>query len=208
MPVTKLRRSGRITQPSEPTPLSPSRSDAELTERLARGDRWAQQAVYRKYVHVVWNLSLRLMGNRADAADLVRATFSVVLCDQRQALERRMLRCWLFGVTVQHALRTLRRRRLLRALGYERAERRHRLDQQLEQRLVPELASDLHKLGEVLDRLPARRHIAWCLRYMEGCSLDEVASFCGCSLSVAQRELTAARATVQEQLPIGEPRDA
>lgn len=207
VPVTKLRRSGRVRQPPEPTPLAPPLSDAALSERLAQGDRWAQEAVYRKYVQVVWGLALRLMGNRADAEDVVQATFAEVLGDARQARERRMLRCWLVGVAVQQAQRKLRRRRVLRALGFERGEHTHRLDEQAGRSLDSELASDLRTLGELLDRMTTRRRVAWCLRYMEGCSLDEVASYCACSLVVAKRELNAAQRAVQQHFTIAEPSD-
>lgn len=205
MPVTKLRRSGRVRQPPEPTPLAPPLSDAALSERLAQGDRWAQEAVYRKYVQVVWGLALRLMGNRSDAEDVVQATFAEVLRDSRQARDRRMLRCWLVGVAVQQAQRRFQRRRLRRALGFDRGEHTHRLDEQAGRSLDLEVASDLRKLGELLDRMTPRRRIAWCLRYMEGCSLDEVASYCACSLAVAKRELEAAQRAVQVHLTIAEP---
>jgi RNA polymerase sigma-70 factor (ECF subfamily) len=178
-----------------------------LSERLARGDRWAQEAVFRKYVGVLWGLALRLMGNRADAERVVQETFAEVLHDTRQAGDRRMLRSWLIGVAVQHARRMLRRRQLLRAFGIDHRRHSHRLDEQLDRSLDVPLASALHRLGQQLDRMPPRRRIAWCLRYMEGCSVDEVASYCGCSLQKVERELRAARVALQGQLQIAEPSD-
>ena len=208
MPATKLRRSARVRQPPEPTPLAPPLSDAVLSERLAQGDRWAREAVFRKYVAAVWGLALRLMGNRADAEDVVQDTFAEVLHDARQARERRVLRGWLIGVAVQHARRRLEHRRMLRLLGFERGDRTHRLNEQLAHSLDGALASDLYKLGELLDRMTPRRRIAWCLRYMEGCSIDEVASYCACSLATATRELNKAHTIVRAQLDIAEPVDA
>lgn len=207
MPATKLRRSARTRQPPEPTPLALPLNDAVLSERLAQGDRWAQEAVYRKYVGAIWGLALRLMGNRADAEEVVQETFSEALHDAQQARERRMLRSWLVGVAVQHARRRLQQRRLLRVFGLDRGERTHRLDEQAARSLDTGLASDLHKLGEQLDRMAPRRRIAWCLRYMEGCSVDEVASYCGCSLAIAKRELSKAQVVMREHLDIQEPSD-
>jgi RNA polymerase sigma-70 factor (ECF subfamily) len=207
VPATKLRRSARIRQPPEPTPLAVPLSDAVLSERLAQGDRWAQEAMFRKYVREIWGLALRLMGNRVDAEEVVQDTFAEALHDTQQARERRMLRSWLVGVAVHHARRKLQRRRLLRLFGFERGERTHRLDEQLARSLDAGFASDLHKLGELLERMPPRRRIAWCLRYMEGCSVDEVASYCACSLALAGRELDAAQAIVRIYLDIREPSD-
>lgn len=199
MPVTKLRRSERVGQPSEPTLLSPALSDAELSERLAQGDRWARAAVYRKYVQIVWGLALRLVGDRADAEEVLRKTFAEALRDAKQVRDRRMLRSWLTGLTVHHARRKLRWRRLLRSLGFDRSARTM-LDE-------PDIDPQLRGLAELLDRLSTRRRVAWCLRYMEGCSIEEVAAFCGCSLATAKRELTAAQRVVREQLEIAEPND-
>ncbi|HTU59197.1 MAG TPA: RNA polymerase sigma factor, partial [Polyangiales bacterium] len=180
-------------------------SDAVLSERLAQGDRWAQEAVFRKYVGAIWGLALRLMGNRAQAEEVVQDTFSEALHDAQQASERRVLRGWLIGVAVQHARRRFERRRWLRALGFDRGEHRHRLDEQVARSLDAALASDLHKLGEVLDRMTPRKRIAWCLRYMEGCSVDEVASYCACSLETAKRDLGTAQAMIRIHLDIEEP---
>lgn len=207
VPVTKLRRSERVKKPPEPTPLSPPLSDAELSERLAQGDRWAREALYRKYVQVVWGLALRLLGHGPDAEDVVRDTFMEALRDAHQARDRRMLRSWLMGVTVRHAQRKLRRRRWLHSLGFDRGERTQLLDEQVERSFEPALAGALHKLGALLDRLPTRRRIAWCLRYMEGCSLEEVAAYCGCSPATAKRELSAAQRLVRQHLELEEPRD-
>jgi len=182
-------------------------SDAVLSERLAQGDRWAMEAVYRKYVGAIWGLALRMMGNRAEAEEVVQDTFSEALHDAQQASERRMLRSWLIGVAVQHARRRFERRRWLRMFGFDRGEHTHRLDEQVARSLDAALASDLHKLGEVLDRMTPRKRIAWCLRYMEGCSVDEVASYCGCSLATAKRELGMAQAVIRVHMDIEEPSD-
>jgi RNA polymerase sigma-70 factor (ECF subfamily) len=208
VPARKLRKSDRVRLPDQPTPLSPPLDDAELSERLAQGDRWAQEAFYRKYVQVVWGLALRLMGNRADAEDVLQDTFAEALRDAGQMRDRRVLRSWLMSVTVHQAHRRFRRRRLLRSLGLERGERMDALEQQACRGTGPEAAAELRKLAQLLERLPARRRIAWCLRFMEGCSLDEVAEYCACSLATAKREISAAHAQIKQHLDIAEPSDA
>ena len=207
MPATKARKTDRARLPDQPTLLSPPLDDAELSERLAQGDRWAQEAFYRKYVQVVWGLALRLMGNRADAEDVLQDTFAEALRDAGQMRDRRVLRGWLMSVTVHQAHRRFRRRRLLRSLGLERGERVHALEEQASHASGPEAAAELRKLANLLEQLPARRRIAWCLRVMEGCSLDEVAEYCACSLATAKRDISAAHAQIRRHLDIEEPRD-
>lgn len=206
--ATKLRKPERVRSPDEPTPLSPPLDDAELSERLAQGDRWAQEAFYRKYVQVVWALALRLMGNRADAEDVLQDTFAEALRDAGQMRDRRVLRSWLMSVAVHQAHRRFRRRRLLRRLGLERREHAYALEQHASGAAGPETATELRKLAQVLEQLPARRRIAWCLRAMAGCSLEEVAEYCACSLATAKRDISAAHAEIRRHLDIEEPSDA
>jgi RNA polymerase sigma-70 factor (ECF subfamily) len=187
---------------SQPTPLSPPLDDAELTERLAAGDRWAQEAFYRKYVGLVWGVSLRLMGNRADAEDVVQDTFAAALRDAKQMRERGVVRGWLMSVAVHQAHRRFRRRRLLHKLGLDRSEDAATLESLASRDIDPEQLIELRKLGALLAKMPARRRIAWTLRFVEGCSLEEIAEYCVCSLATAKRDIGAAQAAIQVHVAI------
>ncbi|HKP60644.1 MAG TPA: RNA polymerase sigma factor [Polyangiales bacterium] len=207
MPAFKARKPDRFSEAPEPTPLAPPLDDAELAERLASGDRWAQEAFYRKYVQLVWGVSLRLMGNRADAEDVVQDTFAEALRDARQMRDRSVIRGWLMSVAVHQAHRRFRRRRLLRTLGLERGHDATSLDALASRQAGPEQLAELRRLSELLARQPTRRRIAWTLRYIEGCSLDEVAEYCGCSLATAKRDISAAHDEIRRHVDIEEALD-
>jgi len=207
VPAFEARKQKRVRRASEPTPLAPPLEDAELALRLAEGDRWAQEAFYRKYVQLVWGVSLRLMGNRADAEDVVQDTFAEALRDAKQLRDGRMFRRWLMSIAVHQAHRRFRRRRLLRTLGLDRGEEAVTLDALASPLAGPDVAIELRKLGEVLQALPPRRRIAWSLRMLEGCSLDEVADLCGCSLATAKRDILAAHRALRAHVDIAEVPD-
>jgi RNA polymerase sigma-70 factor (ECF subfamily) len=160
--------------------------DGELAERLARGDAWAREALYRKYVQAVWGLALRLTGNRSDAEDVVQDTFAEALRDAAQLRERGAIRGWLMGVAVHQVHRRFRRRRLLRALGLDRGSA-DTLDELAARHTPPDVLAELQLIGRALHSLPSKSRIAWTLRYVEGCSLSEVAEYCSCSLATARR---------------------
>jgi RNA polymerase sigma-70 factor (ECF subfamily) len=166
--------------------------DAELAERLARGDAWAREALYRKYVEAVWGLALRLTGNRSDAEDVVQDTFAEALRDAAQLRERGAVRAWLMGVAVHQVHRRFRRRRLLRLLGLDRGAA-DSLDEIAARHTPPDVLAELQLIGRELRTLPSKTRIAWTLRYVEGCSLGEVAEYCGCSLATAKRSIAAAQ---------------
>jgi RNA polymerase sigma-70 factor (ECF subfamily) len=199
----KARTSHAAGRSSEPTPLSRPLDDAELTERLAAGDRWAQEAVYRKYVELVWGASLRLIGNRVDAADVVQATFAEALRNAKRMRARGgTVRGWLMCLAVHQARWRVRRRRLLRKLGLERPVVTVTLVSLASGEASPELAAELRKLSGLLDALPVRRQIAWTLHFVEGCSLEEVAEYCGYSLAKAKRNIAAAHAVIRAHVTI------
>jgi RNA polymerase sigma-70 factor (ECF subfamily) len=188
---------------SDPTPLLEPIDDAELVQRLARGDAWAKEALYRKYVHAVFGLALRLSGQRADAEDIVQDTFAEALRDIQQVRDRGALRSWLMSVAVHQVHRRFRRRRLLRVLGLDRTDE-PAMDALASSDATAEQRLELRLLGQVLAALPVNERLAWSLRYVEGCSLDEVARYCDCSLATAKRRITRAQRGVARHVRIEE----
>lgn len=191
---------------SDPTPLLEPIDDVELVARLASGDPWAKEALYRKYVQAIFGLALRLSGHRADAEDIVQDTFAEALRDIGKVRDRGALRSWLMSVAVHQVHRRFRRRRLLRMLGLDRDDEPAlsalaSSDVSAEQRL------ELRLLGQVLATLPADERLAWSLRYVEGCSLDEVARYCDCSLATAKRRIGRAQRGVARHIQIDEVQD-
>ena len=173
-------------------------SDADLVERAQGGDRWAEEAIYRRYVSLVAGLAMRLLHNRAEAEDVAQETFALALTEVRSLREGAALRGWLAQITVSQARRCFRRRRLRRLLG---------LDTAVDDATFEQLAADAGQSGEVraelaaLDRvlraLPVEERIAWVLRYVEGEALEDVARAAGCSLATAKRRIAAADARVR-----------
>src|SRR3954447_26357720 len=64
--------------PSQPVPLPPETSDAELLTRVAERDREAFELLYGRYVRSVFGLALRRLRDRQRAEDAVQETFAAV----------------------------------------------------------------------------------------------------------------------------------
>jgi RNA polymerase sigma-70 factor (ECF subfamily) len=64
--------------PSQPEPLPPETSDAELLTRIAKRDREAFELLYSRYVRSVFGLALRRLRDRQRAEDAVQETFAAV----------------------------------------------------------------------------------------------------------------------------------
>ena len=197
-----------IAQPrlaSEPGHLSPDgiqprAADGDLIERLVRGDQWAKEALYRRYVKVVWRTALHMVGNRADAQDVVQDTFVEAFRDVASLRAHAALRPWLLRISVHQAHRRFRRRKLLRRLGLDRSIDDASLDTLLHEDASPEQRSELRSVERALLDATAPERFAWILRYVDGHSLEEVADASECSLATVKRRLARAQALVQAAL--------
>lgn len=177
--------------------IQPRATDGELIERLARGDQWAKEALYRRYVKLVWSTALHMVGNRADAQDVVQDTFVEAFRDVSALRQHSALRPWLLRISVHQAHRRFRRRRLLRRLGLDRSIDDAPLDSLLAPSAPPDLQAELRAVQRALSRASAAERFAWVLRYVDGHSLEEVAAASACSLATAKRRLARAQALVQ-----------
>ena len=64
--------------PTQPEPLLPETTDAELLTRVAQRDREAFELLYQRYVRSVFGLALRRLRDRQRAEDAVQETFAAV----------------------------------------------------------------------------------------------------------------------------------
>jgi RNA polymerase sigma-70 factor (ECF subfamily) len=205
LPVPRMKLAdGSSRLAAEPASLSegiqPRAGDSELIERLARGDSWAKEALYRRYVTLVWSTALHMMGNRADAQDVVQDTFVEAFRDVAALRTHAALKPWLLRISVHQAHRRFRRRRLLRRLGLDRSIDDAPLDALLAPGASPELHSELRAVERALSRAATDERFAWVLRYVDGYNLEEVAAASGCSLATAKRRLARAQALIQATL--------
>ena len=194
------QRSAVEPMPQPPERIHPRAGDDELIERLGRGDQWAKEALYRRYVKLVWCTALRMVGNRADAQDVVQDTFVEAFRDVTALRAHAALRPWLLRITVHQAHRRFRRRKLLRRLGLDRSLDDAPLDTLLNADASPELRSELRTVERALHDASAVERFAWVLRYVEGHSLEEVAAATDCSLATAKRRLSRSQALVRAAL--------
>lgn len=186
------------SEPAAPAErIEPRATDEELVERLARGDQWAKEALYRRYVKVVWTTALHMVGNRADAQDVVQDTFVEALRDLPALRRHAALRPWLLRISVHQAHRRFRRRKLLRRLGLDRSIDDAPLEELLHHGATAEQQLELRAVDRALQGASVGERFAWVLRYVEGHSLEEVAEACDCSLATAKRRLAGAQTLVK-----------
>jgi RNA polymerase sigma-70 factor (ECF subfamily) len=186
--------------PRQGAHIEPQETDGELVLRARRGDRWAEEALYRRHVQAVTRLTVRLLSRSAEAEDVVQDAFVTAFADLNKLRDETVFGGWLLRIAVRQVHRRYRRRRLLRAIGLDRGEDDVTLEAQVDPAAGPEAVAAVRELGRVLETLAARERIAWTLRHVEGYKLEEVAEALEVSLATAKRLLAAADAVVQRHV--------
>jgi RNA polymerase sigma-70 factor (ECF subfamily) len=160
-------------------PAAPS--DAELIQRVGRGDAGAFELLYRRYARPVFGLALRRLGDRMRAEDAVQETFASIWRSARTyRIERGPGAPWLYTVA--------------RNAIVDRA--RHKSDPPSE---VPETASlelgpaeraeasyTSWRVHRALEELPRAERDVVELAYWGGLSQSEVADFLGIPLGTVK----------------------
>lgn len=199
----------RHPQPDSVTPLlrpvsGPSRepvSDAELVSRARSGDRWAEEAIFRRHVEAVMGLATRLLRSTAEADDVVQDTFTDALQRLSRLDDPSRLRSWLLGIAVHRAQRRLRSRTMLRFFGLASAE--PTLSTLASDDASPEVLAELRRIDRLLQGATVAERIAWQLRRVEGHKLEEIAALTSSSLATVKRRIDAVQKRIDAAIAAG-----
>lgn len=182
-----------------PRDLSPRDvpTDAQLVERALAGDRWAEEAIYRRHVHRVTTVAARLLRRRADVEDVVQDVFLHGFRELSTLRERERLGSWLAASAVHRVHKVFRRRRLQRLFGLDRSIHDEPLAEQARDHTSPETRAELALLDRALDRLGDDDRTAWVLRHLLGHPIAEIVELTRASPATVHRRLARAAAHVE-----------
>lgn len=174
-------------------PRASFQDDVELVRRAREGDRWAEEALYRRHVRAVTNAVTRLLGRSAEADDVVQDTFVRALERLDDVRDGVAFRAWIQRIAVTLCHRRFRKRKLLRVLGLDRGDADDAtLAATAHEGTRPDLVVELREIDRTLDRLSFASRSAWILHRVEGWTLEETADALEVSLATTKRRLSEA----------------
>lgn len=186
-----------------PASRQPGSSAAELEDDLSLARRCAlelkaREELFRLHAPLVFRLARRLLGNTADAEDVVQDVFIDVFASIARYRGEAPLRSWIYRIAVRRALRQ-RRRPAPVPLGLTGGE--HTATDgvaTLDGRAL------LQRVTALLAQLSADRRAIFILHEVEGFSLPEASALLGISLTAAKKRVWRARREL-ERLARGDP---
>ncbi len=160
---------------------------AELIDGLIRRDAAAAKAFHRRYGARISRWVWRLLGADAEHDDVVHQVFVNALSSVHTVRKPRSLDAWVDSVTIRTVRKEIRRRRYTRML----VPATEIVEQAVDPR-TPAREAHVQRFYRVLAQLKPDDRIVIVLRFVEGCSLGEVAAACGCSLATIKRRINRA----------------
>jgi RNA polymerase sigma-70 factor, ECF subfamily len=167
-------------------------SDAALVVAARAGEKWAQEALFRRHARMVNGLAYRLMGRDEDVDDLVQDSFLSALRGLDRLANPQAFASWLGSIVVRTAHKLLRRRRLMTRAGLRRNTPLD-VEQLLAPGSAPGAMAELKQVYSCLDRLDPEARIALVLHRVDGLSIPDVAEQMALSVSTVKRRLAVAQ---------------
>ena len=186
MNLPPLRQAAASAARAEPL------DDAELVRAAQAGDRAAFEALYRRYVQMVYARLTRLIGFSDERDDLMQQVFMRFHRALPSYRGEAPLGAFLHGIVVHVGYEALRRRR--RALAQPSARE---LDTLIADVASPETRArqreELARIFALLDKLKPKKRVAFVLHVVEGLSINEVAQLTGAEPRAAGQRIAYAR---------------
>ncbi len=175
-------------------------TDAEVIARVSAGDRDAFRVIVERHARNVFRLAYRMVGNEADADDVVQETFLRAFRQIGRFESRSNLGTWLHRIAVNCSLDLLRRRpRKAEEPVPLDAERRTDADAVSPERLV--FGSEVQsRVALALGALSPSERAAFLLRHFEGHSIEEIGHVLGLRTSATKHTVFRAVRKMREAL--------
>ena len=167
--------------------------DAELLRRIARRDRQAFTALYRRYRPRLHGYLRRLLADGQIAEEVFDDVMFVVWKDARRFAGKSAPSSWIFGIAYRRAMSALRSEarhntRIDRSVGTDEVSVAHPKDRDLIEAALKQLSPEHRQVVE--------------LTYFFGCSYQEIADIAGCPVNTVKTRMFHARKRLKYLLPV------
>ena len=183
-------------------------TDVDLVRRARLGDEAASHELIDRYAWKLYALAFSLVGNAADAEDVLQETFSGAIQGLKSFQERSAVKTWLVRILVRQAARCLRSRTAHRTVSLDAlsiaslaalsdgagASETERIDIRMD-------------VLAMLDALSADHREAIVLREFEGMSYQEIADVLHVPRGTVESRLFRARKALAERLEVYQTKD-
>ncbi|MBN1989558.1 MAG: RNA polymerase sigma factor [Bacteroidales bacterium] len=158
-----------------------------LIDDCKRGSSEAQFEIYALYYKAMYNTSLRIVGNEAEAEDIMQEAFFKAFDKIGSYRNEVSFGAWLKRIVVNASIDNLKKKRA-KLVSLDEAHGISHADETAD--IEPE---SVEQLKAALEMLPEGYKLVLNLNYLEGYSHEEIASMLGITASTSRSQLTRAK---------------
>lgn len=169
--------------------------DNKLALKCQCGDQEAFRELVEIYKRPVFNLALRMLNNREDAADVAQETFIRIYRHIGQFNPEHKFSSWTYMITSRLCLDRLRRKKTINQAITEDIPDRSLLpeDQAISNQMRQELNREIAKL-------PEKYRLVVVLRHLNELSYEEIADVLGIPINTVKTQLFRGREILKQSL--------
>lgn len=168
----------------------------KLVEACKRQDRRAQQKLYSQYARAMYNICLRMMGNEADAEDMLQNAFVDVFLKIDSYRGDATIGAWIKRIVINTCINHLKKRRLDTTewddtIGDLPAESSYDEDRD---------SLNVERIKRAMDELPDGYRTVFSLYLIEGYDHKEIADIMGVTEATSKSQYSRAKQKMRELL--------
>jgi RNA polymerase sigma-70 factor (ECF subfamily) len=174
----------------------------DLINRCRKGDRMAQEELYKLYFRAMYNTCLRMLNDRFEAEDVMQEAFLAAFTKLGQYRGEMSFGSWLKKIVINKAIDALRARKI----RFEELDEMREDEDDLvfeSDYSVEETANLINKIKKAVQVLPEGFRVVLSLALFEGYDHEEIAMILGISESTSRSQLARAKKKLVEYLKHG-----
>ncbi len=178
-----------------------------LLKRAKKGDVDAFEQLIEKYQKKVYNIALKMLGNKEDAYDMSQEVFIRVYRSIDKFKEQASLSTWIYKITTNVCLDEIRRRknRFTVSIDDDMELNDSKVKRQIEyDGPSPEIIVEENELREIINKsiqqLPEQYRVVTILRDIQGFSYEEIANILDVPQGTVKSRINRARAMLRDIL--------
>jgi RNA polymerase sigma-70 factor (ECF subfamily) len=158
--------------------------DSDLARALIAREPWAHAATWNRFAPMVFRMASRALGNDYEAEDVTQEVFFRLFARANTLQNPESFRSFVTSFAIRILKWELRRKRARSWLSFREPKN---IPEATYPGSDPEARDVLRRFYTMLGRLKPRDRIVYCLRHLDGRSLDEIADAMEISLSTVKR---------------------
>ncbi len=163
-----------------------------LIASCKKGDRKAQEKLYRTYASILFGICLKYSRNRTEAEDNLHDSFMTIYEKIGQYKSKGSFEGWMKRVTINTVLQKYRKEEFLSLISENHKEAVETLEESEE--------LSLQTLLQYIRELPNKYRLTFNLYVLDGYSHKEISEMLGTSLGTSKSNLARARMILQEKI--------